>query len=160
LQDKNNMIISRIYTTLSFLILTTAAFAQPDLRQIKLKERYRDFFTIGAAITPMALRSEELHLIESQFSGITAENAMKMGPIHPQPFRFNWGPADSLLAFATRSHLRMRGHTLVWHSQTPKWLFEGEDGKQVNKEILLQRIHDHIDSVVDLCMGCGKRSHQ
>ena len=147
------MIISRIYTTLSFLILTTAAFAQPDLRQIKLKERYSDFFTIGAAITPMALRSEELHLIESQFSGITAENAMKMGPIHPQPFRFNWGPADSLLAFATRSHLRMRGHTLVWHSQTPKWLFEGEDGKQVNKEILLQRIHDHIDSVVGRYKG-------
>ena len=47
----------------------------------------------------------------------------------------------------------MRGHTLVWHSQTPKWLFEGEDGKQVNKEILLQRIHDHIDSVVGRYKG-------
>ena len=147
------MNIYKLYATLSFLILTSAAFAQGDPGQIKLKERYRDYFTIGAAITPMAMRSEEKLLIESQFSGITAENAMKMGPIHPQEFRFNWGPADSLVAFATRNHLRMRGHTLVWHSQTPKWLFEEEDGKQVNKEILLQRIHDHIDSVVGRYKG-------
>jgi endo-1,4-beta-xylanase len=147
------MIIRRIYTSLCFLILTSAVFAQKDPGQIKLKERYRDFFTIGAAITPMALRSEEKLLIESQFSGITAENAMKMGPIHPEAIRFNWGPADSLVAFASRNHFRMRGHTLVWHSQTPKWLFEGEDGKQVNKEILLQRIQDHIDSVVTRYKG-------
>jgi endo-1,4-beta-xylanase len=136
-----------------FCFLLCSALAQTDRNVPSLKERYKDHFLIGAAITPMALRTDETNLIQSQFSGITAENAMKMGPIHPQEFRFNWGPADSLVAFATRNHLRMRGHTLVWHSQTPKWLFEGEDGKQVNKEILLQRIHDHIDSVAGRYKG-------
>lgn len=118
-----------------------------------LKERYKDYFTVGVAISPMALRSDEKQLIESQFSGITAENVMKMGPIHPQESRFNWGPADSIVAFAIRNQLRMRGHTLVWHSQTPKWLFETNDGKQVDKETLLQRIHDHIDSVAGRYKG-------
>lgn len=127
--------------------------AQSDLPLQSLKEKYKDYFTIGAAITPMALRTDEVKLIQTQFSSITAENAMKMGPIHPQEIRFNWGPADSLVAFAIRNRLRMRGHTLVWHSQTPKWFFEDAEGKQVGKEMLLQRIHEHIDSVVGRYKG-------
>jgi endo-1,4-beta-xylanase len=62
---------------------------------------------------------------------------MKMGPIHPKENEFFWRDADSIAAFAQRNNLRMRGHTLVWHNQTPAWLFLGSDGNTVSKEILL-----------------------
>ena len=81
---------------------------------------------------------------------MTAENAMKMGPIHPQENKYNWEGADSIAAFAKRNNLKLRGHTLCWHNQTPSWLFiDSATGKQVTKEVLLQRLKDHIYSVVD-----------
>jgi endo-1,4-beta-xylanase len=142
-----------IFIILASVFITSGVAAQVDLPLNTLKDRYKNYFTIGVAVSPFALRTEEAGLITTQFSGITAENAMKMGPIHPREQQFNWGPADSVVAFAMRNQMRLRGHTLVWHSQTPKWLFEDEEGKQVSKEILLERIHRHIDSVAGRYKG-------
>lgn len=35
---------------------------------------------------------------------------------------FNFGPADQIVNHATAHGQRMRGHTLVWHSQLPGWV--------------------------------------
>ena len=114
-----------------------------------LKEYYKDFFSIGVAVSPRALKTDEAQLILSQFNSMTAENAMKMGPIHPQENKYNWEGADSIAAFAKRNNLKLRGHTLCWHNQTPPWLFtDSATGKQVTKELLLQRLKDHITTVV------------
>ena len=114
-----------------------------------LKEYYKDFFSVGVAVSPRALKTDEAQLILSQFNSMTAENAMKMGPIHPQEHKYNWDGADSIAAFAKRNNLKLRGHTLCWHNQTPPWLFiDSATGKQVTKEVLLQRLKDHITSVV------------
>ena len=43
----------------------------------------------------------------------------------------------------------MRGHTLCWHSQAPAWMFKNEKGDTVTKEVLLQRLKDHITTVVN-----------
>ena len=40
------------------------------------------------------------------------------------------------------------GHTLVWHSQTPKWVFQDEKGNPVSRKVLLKRMQDHIKTVV------------
>ena len=48
------------------------------------------------------------------------------------------------------------GHTLVWHSQTPGWVFEGEGGKPATREQLLKRMHDHIHGVVGRYKGKAK----
>jgi len=47
----------------------------------------------------------------------------------------------------------VRGHNLCWHEQTPKWLFRNADGSQVSKQVLLKRLHDHIDTVVKRYKG-------
>jgi endo-1,4-beta-xylanase len=118
-----------------------------------LKDFYRDYFPIGVAVSPGALKTDEAGLVLQHFNSITPENAMKMGPIHPKENEFFWRDADSIAAFAQRNNLRMRGHTLVWHNQTPSWLFLGSDGNTVSKEILLQRIKDHIHAVVGRYKG-------
>jgi|GEM_PF-2887887 endo-1,4-beta-xylanase len=48
-----------------------------------LKEVYRNYFTIGVAVSPRALKTAEAELFLRQFGSMTAENAMKMGPILP-----------------------------------------------------------------------------
>src|ERR1041385_2713153 len=76
-----------------------------------LKDYYKDYFTIGAAVSPQGLkREEEAQLIIREFGSMTPENAMKMGPIHPKENEFYWRDADSIVAFAKAHGLKLRGH--------------------------------------------------
>jgi endo-1,4-beta-xylanase len=119
-----------------------------------LKDYYRDYFPIGVAVSPRSLRdSAERQLIINQFNSLTPENAMKMGPIHPQENTYNWKDADAIVDFAQAHHMRVRGHNLCWHTQAPGWIFHDKDGKLVSKEVLLNRLKDHIYSVVGRYKG-------
>jgi endo-1,4-beta-xylanase len=78
---------------------------------------------------------------------------MKMGPIHPEENRYNWKDADAIVDFAGRHNMRVRGHNLCWHEQTPAWLFKDSTGKQIAKSVLLQRLKAHITAVVGRYRG-------
>ncbi|MEP6727500.1 MAG: endo-1,4-beta-xylanase [Bacteroidota bacterium] len=119
-----------------------------------LKDYYKNYFSMGVAVSPQALkREDESALVLQQFNSITPENAMKMGPIHPKENEYNWKDADSIVAFAQRHHIKIRGHNLCWHNQTPKWLFVDSAGNTVTKEVLLQRLKEHITTVVSRYKG-------
>ena len=119
-----------------------------------LKDYYQPYFPVGVAVSPQALRNPvESALILQHFNSVTPENAMKMGPIHPEENRYNWADADAIVDYAQAHKLRVRGHNLCWHEQTPKWLFTDAQGKTVSKEVLLKRLHDHIDAVVKRYKG-------
>ncbi|HMG68328.1 MAG TPA: endo-1,4-beta-xylanase [Chitinophagaceae bacterium] len=118
-----------------------------------LKDYYKKYFPIGVSITPGNLRGDEAALILQQFNSLTPENSMKMAPIHPEENRFAWNDADSIVAFAQRNGLKVRGHNLCWHNQVPGWMFKDSTGKTVTKEVLLQRLHDHITAVVSRYKG-------
>src|SRR4051812_20189276 len=118
-----------------------------------LKDYYRDYFTIGVAVSPRVLKTEEATLITRQFNSLTPENAMKMGPIHPRENEYYWKDADSIAAFAKRNGMKLRGHTLCWHSQAPAWIFVDAQGKQVSREVLLGRLKEHIQTVVSRYKG-------
>ena len=102
---------------------------------------------------PSNLKSDEAALILQQFNSLTAENSMKMAPIHPAENRYNWDAADSIVAFAQRNSLKVRGHNLCWHNQVPQWMFKDSSGNTVTKEVLLQRLKDHITTVVNRYKG-------
>jgi endo-1,4-beta-xylanase len=118
-----------------------------------LKDYYKNYFAIGVAVSPRALKTDEAELVLKHFNSLTPENAMKMGPIHPKENEYYWKDADSIAAFAKRKNLKLRGHTLCWHSQTPKWLFIDSAGQNVTKEVLLKRLQDHITAVVQRYKG-------
>jgi endo-1,4-beta-xylanase len=117
-----------------------------------LKDHYKKYFDMGVAVSPWAIKTNEARLILQQFNSITPENAMKMEPIHPKENEYNWRDADSIVAFAKANHLKVRGHTLCWHSQAPDWIFV-DNGKTVSKAVLLQRLKDHITTVVSRYKG-------
>ncbi|SHN33481.1 endo-1,4-beta-xylanase [Chitinophaga sp. CF418] len=118
-----------------------------------LKDYYQSFFPIGVSVSPRVLKGEEAQLITSQFNSVTPENDMKMGVIHPRENEYNFRGADSIVAFALRNKMKIRGHTLCWHNQVPGWIFKDEKGDTVSKEVLLKRLKDHITTVVTRYKG-------
>lgn len=125
----------------------------PDSTSEGLKDYYKDLFPMGVAVSPRSIAGPDSILIIHEFNSLTPENAMKMGPIHPEEHRYDWKDADAIVDFAIRHGMKVRGHTLCWHEQTPAWLFKDATGKQVTKDILLQRLKAHITAVVSRYKG-------
>ncbi|MBN1698557.1 MAG: endo-1,4-beta-xylanase [Spirochaetales bacterium] len=120
---------------------------------IGLKEFFKDNFLIGAAVEPSALKFDgHAELLLKHFSSITPENVMKPIIIHPQEDKYNFRPADEIVAFAREHNLGVRGHTLIWYNQCPEWFFV-ENGKKASKETLRKRMKDHITEIMQRYKG-------
>lgn len=116
-----------------------------------LKEVYQDQFLIGFAASSSYWMDEAI--IEKHFNAVTAENMMKWESIHPRKGDFRFGPSDNLVSYAEDKGLSVTGHTLIWHNQTPNWVFTDDAGKDVTREELLARMEEHIKTVVGRYKG-------
>src|SRR6185312_2449795 len=102
-----------------------------------------------------------LAIIVSQFNAIAPENDLKWASIHPRPGTngYNFAPADAYVAFGEKHHMMIVGHTLAWHNQTPAWVFRDDSGRALegtnaaDRQILLDRLHEHIQTVVGRYKG-------
>jgi len=170
-----------------------------------LKDTFKDRFQVGTAVnrtivtgasfrrSPEQVR-KDIALVKDQFNQLVAENDMKWALIHPRPGPdgYDFGPADALVNFGLSNRMDLAGHTLVWHSQTPNWVFAGTNppppgltnavdslvvntnapgtnrfgrgrfgggffgrytGPRASREELLERMRDHIHTVVGRYKG-------
>ena len=127
------------------LSLNLAVFAEEEIPS--LWEAYSDYFLIGTAVNSRTLNTHR-DLIVKHFNSITAENEMKFDALQPTEGIFNFYRADQMIEFAKENNIQVRGHVLVWHSQTPSWVFRfaGADEKSyLYSSRSLQR--------PDLCLG-------
>ncbi len=62
---------------------------------------------------------------------------------------FNWASADRIADFARQNKMTIRGHTLVWHSQTPAAFFTDDKGNQLTKEQLYERLRIYMTAVMN-----------
>ncbi len=119
--------------------------------QTTLKEAFKNDFLIGTALNESQFtgqNAKEAALAGAQFNTISPENVLKWEPVHPEPDRYNFGPGDSYVEFGLKNHMFIIGHNLIWHSQTPKWVFQDDQGNPISRDTLLKRMHDHIFAVV------------
>jgi endo-1,4-beta-xylanase len=100
---------------------------------------------IGTAVRPIQL-SEPVYAatLAREFNMLEPEDALKWEVVHPARQSFDFSQADLIVNFAQRHDMKVRGHTLVWHQQNPKWLTEG---KYTSTE-LAQILEQHIKTVV------------
>ncbi|MGA2237370.1 MAG: endo-1,4-beta-xylanase [Terriglobales bacterium] len=130
-------------------LLAAAAFCPPfgaGVREQSLREAaQRSGLLIGTAVRPAQL-SEAAYAstLAREFNMLEPEDALKWEVVHPARQSFDFSQADQIVDFATRHDMKVRGHTLVWHRQNPKWLTEG---KYISDE-LAQILEQHIKTVV------------
>jgi endo-1,4-beta-xylanase len=125
--------------------------ADPTLRSV-----YADDFLIGVALGTAMVdgrNGRAGEIAARQFSSLTAENDMKWQSVNPQPGQYDFSAADAYIAFAEKHQMSLIGHTLVWHSQTPRWVFQDTDGGTASRELLLARMREHIHTVAGRYQG-------
>src|SRR5258708_38160844 len=100
---------------------------------------------IGTAVRPAQL-SEAAYAstLVREFNMLEPEDVLKWEVVHPEPQSFDFSQGDQIVDFANRHAMKVRGHTLVWHQQNPKWLTEG---KYTSGE-LAQILEKHVKTVV------------
>jgi endo-1,4-beta-xylanase len=133
-----------------------ALAAIADTPDISLREEFRDHFLLGTAVSAQQVASDDPELrsfLLRHFNALTGENAMKWERIHPREGEYHWDQADALADLASDNGIHLTGHTLVWHQQTPDWVFEDADGQPASRELLLERMRDHITAVVGRYKG-------
>ncbi|WP_049945922.1 endo-1,4-beta-xylanase [Butyrivibrio sp. LC3010] len=142
---------------------------EDSLNAASLKDLYADNFMLGVGINGSTLENQTLNLPEymelskKHFNSCTMTNLMKSGYILDQqgsieslktgdgtPALF-FGSIDPTLEWCKENGMKMRGHTLVWHTQTPGWFFrEGytDDGEYVDKDTMLMRMESYIKQLI------------
>jgi endo-1,4-beta-xylanase len=121
-----------------------------------LKTAFRDAFLVGAALNPRQFGEQDsasVALITREFNSISPENVLKWEVVHPAPGRYDFGPADRYVQFGQRHGMFVIGHTLVWHSQVPRWVFQDAQGQPLSRDQLVERLRDHINTVVGRYRG-------
>jgi endo-1,4-beta-xylanase len=131
-----------------FILLTSTCFSQ---QSSGLKNIFENDFLIGTALgTEHILEKNKIanQLILREFNSVTPENIMKAEVIHPTLNQYDFTLADRYIAFAQKNKLHTVGHTLVWHSQLPKFV-----SKIQNADSVRLFMTDHINTVAGRYKG-------
>jgi endo-1,4-beta-xylanase len=105
---------------------------------------------IGAAVERSLLDIPDYaYTLKQEFNILTTENALKFGPVHPNPDVYSFSDADYIISFAESHGMKVRGHTLVWHQQLPAWITQGK----YSREEWINILHEHIMTVVGRYKG-------
>lgn len=133
-----------------------------------LKDVFADYFKIGGAVTASELAPNSTkELILKHYNSITLGNELKPENMLDQAgcqalaaegkngevaVSLN-GQARSILNFCRDNDIAVRGHVLVWHSQTPGWFFKEDyttEGEWVDKDTMLSRMESYIKGVMEV----------
>lgn len=132
-----------------------------------LKDAYADYFKIGCACAGSEFaQGATKALIQKHYNSLTLGNELKPDSVLDQALsqayvketgddtapQISLNEADEMLKFAAANQIPVRGHVLVWHSQTPDWFFKenfDSDGAWVSKEKMTQRLENYIKIVME-----------
>jgi len=152
------MKLKSYYFVISFMVI--ALFANCKAEESKsekaLQEALKGKFLIGVAMNADQITGKDtagVRLIKEHFNSITPENCMKSEVLQPEEGKFDFALADQYVDFGQKNNMFIVGHTLIWHSQAPKWFFVDKDGKDVSREVLIERMKNHIYTVVGRYKG-------
>ncbi len=129
----------------------------PALPDKGLKDVYAAYgLKAGTCLTDRMLNNSKcLEIIKKNFNSITFENHMKPDYILNQQASITQGDlvvqygytARNLLKWCKDNDMAVRGHVLVWYSQTPQWIFYDNfqtSGTLVSREVMLARMESYI----------------
>lgn len=113
-----------------------------------IKDVYKDYFLIGNAVSTSDFDGDRLALLKGHHNLVTAENAMKPDSAYNNR-QFDFNAEDMLVQMALDEGLAVHGHVLVWHQQSPEWLWADDSGEPLSREDALVYLRTHIETTVE-----------
>src|ERR1043166_1135458 len=124
---------------LAAVMLAIGSSSRPADVPVTLKDAFKEDFLIGTAVNRSMVtggaafrrspeqKAKDIALLKEQFNQISPENDLKWQMLHPRKGKdgYEFGSADAFVNFGLSNKVYLVGHTLVWHSQTPNWVFAG-----------------------------------
>ena len=149
--------------------VTCSDLGTPEIQSdlVSLKKAYADYFKFGTAMMGSECGIKPVSdLIDKHFNSLTFGNELKPDFVLDQTAslayleengdqtnpQISLKKADSLLKYCGDNGIPVRGHTLVWHSQTPDWFFKENydaNGAWVSKEVMIKRMENYIKNVME-----------
>ncbi|WP_019912469.1 endo-1,4-beta-xylanase [Paenibacillus sp. HW567] len=124
---------------------------QKDL--VPVKNTYQNDFLIGNAISAEDLEGVRLELLKMHHNVVTAGNAMKPDALQNEKGKFTFGAADTMVDKVLAEGMKMHGHVLVWHQQSPEWMntAKNAEGKDIplGRDEALGNMKTHIKTVME-----------
>src|SRR5207248_10091829 len=125
------------------LVALAAACAQPLAPKVAptprtLRAAFDGAFLVGVALNAAQFSGRDTlgaAIVTAQFNATTPENALKWASLHPRPGTYDFAAADPYVAFGERNGMFIVGHNLVWHNQTPRWVFEDSRSEEHTSEL-------------------------
>src|SRR5215471_5121352 len=119
--------------------VSSSAAAEPETLRTAAARAHRH---VGTALVTWNFNDPNYQAMAAHhFDSLTPENEMKWYAVHPAPDRFAFEAGDRLVAFAAENGMRVRGHTLVWHSQLAGWV------KELSGNALHEAMIHHVQTV-------------
>ena len=143
-------------TAYLFLFVCLFACSLQSKATPTLKDALKDKFLIGAALNKDQIKENDVagvRVVKEQFNSIVAENCMKSMYLQPEEGKFYFDDADQFVKFGEENNMFIIGHCLIWHSQAPRWFFVDDKGNDVSREVLIERMKNHITTVVSRYKG-------
>ncbi len=144
--------MNKLFTSLLALALSLSISAQEG----SLRNAFSDDFLIGCALNERQSSQKDKQgaaIADFHFNAIVAEDIMKSENIHPKENKYVWNKADEFVKFGEDRGMFIVGHCLIWHSQLAKWFCYDNNHNLVNKEVLKQRMRNHIRTIVSRYKG-------
>ncbi|HEY4391509.1 MAG TPA: endo-1,4-beta-xylanase [Paenibacillus sp.] len=151
IESSNNATASFYIDDISFVKVSGSIDIQRDLNPIK--EAYKNDFLIGNAISAEDLDGIRFDLLTMHHNVATAGNAMKPDALQPKKGEFTFTAADDMVDKVLAAGMKMHGHVLVWHQQSPPWMNTTTDSQgntiSLSRNEALENMQTHIKTVVE-----------
>ncbi|UCS93333.1 endo-1,4-beta-xylanase [Echinicola marina] len=137
---------------LIFILLS--GFSTND--RLGFKEVFIEDFYIGSALSLRNINVDNnkvKQVLSKNFNSISPENLLKWQSVHPRPDTYVFESADRYVELGEQLDMFIIGHTLVWHNQTPSWVFENSNGELLDEKVLNKRMEGHIETVMGRYKG-------
>ena len=97
----------------------------PTTSPTTLRQAAGDRLLIGGAVMAADFDDPKVAaLIASELNCLTGGNEFKPDFLQREKGTFTFERADKIIDFAQQHDIKVVGHTLCWHQQTPAWMFQ------------------------------------
>ncbi|WP_040950848.1 endo-1,4-beta-xylanase [Gorillibacterium massiliense] len=114
-----------------------------------LKGAYQNDFLIGNVVSAEDMDGVRFDLLKMHHNVATAGNAMKPVALYDTNGNLDFSAADDLVTKVLAAGLKMHGHVLVWHQQSPTWMNTSDGTTPLGRDEALQNMKTHIQKVME-----------